>query len=210
MEDLPIYEIIVEYDDEETRMTRQSFVRNPAVGIKRFAFGDNAVRNLIFENNKSQQMFMGVSILADTPMYRKDEDGYEYYTIFTKDSIRKINNKLSMDGRGNEVSLYHDDSKIIEGIYLVETFMVEKGRVETPLFDVPDGSLISCYFVPDLNQYNELLNDENFNGFSIEIGAKVRRLFNTHETLSSKIEKIIQSNEIDSIKESKIKTLLGL
>jgi hypothetical protein len=212
---IPVYEVIVDYDDEQTRMIRNSFVESPAVEISRFAF-NKANSKLVFSENKSEQMFMSVSILADTPILRIDEKGNPFYVVFTKDNIRKIFNKFVMEGRNHEVTLYHNNSKDIDGTYMVESFMIEKGRVESPLFDVPDGSLITTYWVKDKDKYEELLNDEKFNGFSIEIDSKLEQIayakYNTVDDseLINAIKTILYSTDTDENKENKIKELLNL
>lgn len=83
-----------------------------------------------------------------------------------------------MEGNLNEITFQHDDTQPIEGVYLVEHFFVEKDRVECPAFsNVPEGSWITTYWVKDKAQYNELLNNEEFNGFSIEIAARFEEEF---------------------------------
>lgn len=215
MNDYPIYNIVVDYDDDRTRMTRNSFVDQPAVGFAKFAFNEQS--NFVFSNDKSEQMFMGVSILADTPIPRVGPNGEKFYVVFSKETIRTIFNKFVMEGKTHEVTLNHDKNKELDGVYMVENFISEKGRVESPLFDVPDGSLITTYWVKDGEKYNELLNDSSFNGFSIELDAKIEELFSVTPIEMSDDEKVILIKTIldktditNETKEDEIKTILGL
>lgn len=194
----PIFEIVIEDDVEDSGFIRNSLVQSPAVNVERLAFSEEEAEKLIFSKNEKEQIFTSVSILADTPIKRKTKDGQIFYVVFTKDVIRKIRNKMVKEGKTNELSLYHDDSEIIkDGVYMVENVILNKGRIESPLFKVPDGSLLTSYWVEDLNHYNELLNDEKFKGFSIEINARIQQIFsNSFESLYSKEIQRQQVNEI--------------
>lgn len=212
----PIFEIVIDEESEESGFIRNSFVSAPAVEVTRFAFSKQN-QKMIFAENPTEQVFTSVSILADTPILRSTDKGEEFYVVFTKDVIRKIRNKMVKDNKSNEVSLYHDDNKIQDGIYMVESFIINKGRVESPLFDVPEGSLVTSYWVEDRAKYDALLADKNFNGFSIEINAKISQMFsNSFDALYSEDLKVQQIRDIafskhltDEQKEEKIKNLLN-
>ena len=215
MDDIITYEIVVDYEDDTTRMVRNSFVADPAVEINKFTFSKpKEPIKLIFNNDDNNQSFMSVSILADTPIPRIDENGEPFNVVFTKDTVRKIANKLSMEGRGNEVSWQHTD-QIIDGVYLVEQFIFEKNRVYSPVFkDIPEGSLIQTYWVKDKDLFNKLANDVNFGGFSIEIEAKIREMAFTQvkeENLLEDIysilnnETLLKDQKYDRIKEIVVK-----
>lgn len=198
----PIFELVIDDDSEESGFIRNSFVENPAVEIKYFAFEDESnKKKMIFSQNEKEQIFTSVSILADTPILRKTKEGEDYYVVFTKDTIRKIRNKLVKEGKSNEVTLYHDENQVVEGVYMVENFIVNKGRVESPLFNVPDGSLVTSYWVEDKATYERLLNDEKFNGFSIEVNAKIQEMFTSsfEELYSEKVSEKEMENKIKDI-----------
>jgi hypothetical protein len=213
--DIPVYNIVIEYDDE-TGMIRNSFVKNPAVEIERFAF--SKINNFYFEGNDVEQKFMSVSILADTPILRRSEEGKEFYVVFSKETVKKIVNKLVMQNKINEVSFQHNEEQIIDGVYLVEHFFSEKGRVESPIFpNVPDGSWITTYWVKDKEKYDNLLSNPNFNGFSIEINAKIEEAFSSifnsivdEETALKTIKEIVFNDNVSEMqKEAEIKKVLN-
>lgn len=214
--DILVYNIVVEYDDE-TGMIRNSFVRNPAVEYTKFAFGKEE-DNFYFDKNDVEQKFMSVSILADTPILRRSKTGEEFYVVFSKETIKKIVNKLVMQNKINEVSFQHNEEQIIDGVYLVEHFFSEKGRVESPIFSsVPDGSWITTYWVKDREKYDNLLSNPNFNGFSIEINAKIEEVFSSvfdsiidEETALTEIKDItFNIHTSDQEKEAQIKKVLN-
>lgn len=204
------YNIIIDLEDEETLIHRNSFVEYPAVEYTKMAFSKDS---MIFNADKSQQKFMSVSILADTPIPRLNKQTGEEYTVtFTKQSIINALNKWMKMGKQNEISWQHSN-EIITGVYMVESFIVNKGRVESPAFaNIPDGSLIQTYWVEDKEQYDALLNDPLFGGFSVEISAKVEEAFAMdfdaiHK--EEKIKEIIFNEEItDEEKYDKIKEII--
>jgi hypothetical protein len=97
---------------------------------------------------------------------------------------------------------------------LVEHFIIDKGRVESPLFkDAPQGSWITTYWVKDKEQYEALKANPQFKGFSIEINAKIQEAFSAivnEEKILNDI-KDIAFNEMlsDSEKEAEIKKVLN-
>jgi len=60
-------------------MIRNSFVYQPAVEIEKFAFSKEM---MVFNQGISNQCFMSVSILADTPIPRKSSNGEKIQCSF--------------------------------------------------------------------------------------------------------------------------------
>ncbi len=193
-----IFNIIVKEDEEGTGFLCNSLVDEPAVEYTKYSFADESTNKTIkFGKDKSEQKFMSVSMLANTPIPRKTPQGELYYVNFTPDTIKTIVNKLVIENKTNIVSFQHTD-KIIDGIYLVEHFIVKKGRVESPMFStVPDGSWITTYYVKDKNQYEQLLNDEKFNGFSIELSAQIEEAFS--KTIQEIENSLPEKNTLEQI-----------
>jgi len=214
MEDIKIYEIKVDMMDEDTGMLRNSFVDHPAVEYTKLDFNKQETKTkTISFSQDSEQKFMSVSMVADTPIPRMDNfSGEVYGIVFTKESIRNIVNKFVMDGNINEVSFQHTE-QLIDGVYLVEHFITKEGVVEAPAFkDLPYGSWVTTYYVPDTQLYNKLKADESFNGFSIEISATLDEMFSSVEEdkLYDEINDVLKSDMTDEDKESKIKDILDI
>ena len=204
------YYIDIDETDLDTGMLRNSFVKDPAVDVDYFAFSKQ-LKTIAF-NDKTRQSFMSVSMLADTPIPRGIDpvSGKPFSVIFTKDAIRRIVNKFVESENIHEVSFNHTD-EIINGVILSEHFILEKGRVESPVFDgVPDGSWITTYTVKDKQVYNDLKNNPDFNGFSIEINAFIEQAFNKIQmSLENQIKDIVFSDLTDDEKQIKIKNLIN-
>jgi hypothetical protein len=208
-----IYYIDINEDDEQTGMIRNSFVKNPAVEVPYFAFSETENMVTLSFNNDSKQSFMSVSMLADTPIPRgiDKNTGKPYSVVFTKDAIRRIVNKFVETANINEVSFNHSN-QIIDGVILSEHFILEKGRIEIPLFkNVPDGSWITTYYVKNKELYNELKDNPDFTGFSIEINAFIEEAFSKINSQESVIKDIVFNDTMtDDDKIEKIKSVLNI
>tara|TARA_R110000765_G_scaffold84278_3_gene163165 strand:+ start:2869 stop:3525 length:657 start_codon:yes stop_codon:yes gene_type:complete len=211
-----IYEIVIDEVDNETGLLRNSFVQDPAVEYTKIDFSKDGTELLNFSANDTEQKFMSVSLVADRVIPRLDKFNNEYGVYFSVDGIAKIVNKFIISGAPNEVSYQHTD-ELIEGVYLVEHFITKEGIVEAPSFkDLPYGSWVTTYHVPDVELYNKLKADETFKGFSVEIAGLLEAQFAnvvvklSDDELETQIKTILDSDSDDNIKEIEIKSLLGL
>ena len=213
--EIKIYQIEIDYENDDLGMMRNSFVEMPAVEYTKLDFAKQSKQKQIisFAADSSEQRFMSVSMVADTPIPRIDDFTGELFGIeFSKDTIKKIVNKFVMEGNTNEVSFQHTDT-IIDGVYLVEHFITRKGVVEATAFkDLPEGSWITTYWVKDKAQYEALKADESFNGFSIEISANLEEMYSmsSYDAVYDAIEVVVNSGKSDEEIEAEIKELLKI
>lgn len=166
---LPVYNITLQDDDD--MMIMNSIVDLPAVCKDFLTFNEDEPKKMLFVgDDKEQQIITGVSILADTPIYRIDEFGNGYYVVFQKDEIKKIVERYSKDGNNNLVSFQHN-SEVVDGIIMIESYFIDKERGICPkeFADCPDGSWITSYRIEDDELWEEIKSNPTLNGFSIEI-----------------------------------------
>lgn len=165
--ELPVYKIIIN-DNDETGCTTISLVDNPAVEMPFLCFSKESVHKLSVDDEK--QTISGISMLADTPIYRRSERG-EYYIVFEKDTIRKMVEKYAKNGYYNLVNLQHQSDKYVENVYMCESLIIDKERGLCPIEfkDVPDGSWYVSYHIEDKELWNEIKTSGHINGFSIEV-----------------------------------------
>ena len=162
---LPLYNISV--DGIDTGMTCISLVDDPAVERDFLCFK----KTLKFSTDQSQHIITGVAIIADMPIYRRNGND-EYYVMFGKDAIRDIVEKYSKDELWNTVSLQHDGHNI-DGVYCVEMYIKDTQRGISPVGfeDVSDGSLFCTFKIEDEALWDEIVNGDMLNGFSVEVFA---------------------------------------
>lgn len=169
---LPIYNITL--SDEEDMMLMNSLVDMPAVCVNFLTFSEQEEKKpvmLFATDDNDQHIITGISILADTPIFRKDyltDDGY--YVVFTKETIKEIVHKYAKSGYQNLVDLQHDGVPV-EGVIMLESYFINKERGICPkeFADCPDGSWVTSYKVENEEIWAEIKNGESLKGFSIEI-----------------------------------------
>tara|TARA_R110001606_G_scaffold126875_3_gene260703 strand:+ start:170 stop:760 length:591 start_codon:yes stop_codon:yes gene_type:complete len=187
---LPIYEIQIDLDDENTKVDFNSLVHDPAHMIS-FETFSKIVR---YEFNDDERTVSGVSISADTPIYRHDDSG-EYYVVFTKKAIKDIVHDYARNNRFNNVNIEHNSDDIVEGVYMIGSYQVdnEKGFTAPERFkDVTDGSWITTYKLENEELYQRIKSGE-LSGFSIE-GTFVMddSQFKSDVTIESILDELIE------------------
>lgn len=169
--DIPVYSI--ELQEDTDGLVMNSIVDYPAVCYDALLFSSERKELKFNVKDKEQQIISGVSILADTPIYRVDDYGNPYYIVFTKDIIRELVERYSKNNQQNLISFQHN-GEIIEGFTLIESYFVDKERGICPKeFDVPDGSWITSYKCSD-DVWNIIKNSNDLNGFSVEVLSSVK------------------------------------
>lgn len=173
-------------NDNETGLTAVSLVDYPAVE-RDFLLFDK--QEILFKADDEKQIISGIALLADTPIYRRNERG-EFYVIFESDTIRKLVEKYSKDGMFNSVNLMHKSDAFVNSVYLIESIIIDKERGICPkeFDDVPNGSWYVSYYVEDKQLWNEIKKGEWFKGFSVEITANLEK--DQNKTLNTNMNKL--------------------
>lgn len=120
--------------------------------------------------DKERRLITGPLMIADLPIYRRDEEHGEYMVVFRKPEIEKIIKKFGKSSFFNNVNWMHDDSNRPEGIYLFESMFVDKERgVSAPsvLEGITDGSWVGTYYVEN-DQVWEDIKQGKVVGFSVQ------------------------------------------
>jgi hypothetical protein len=135
-------------------------------------------------------------MLADTPIYRNDQNG-EYYVTFTKDTIEKIAQKFFKKGYQSNVNLMHDEALAVEGVTMYESFIVDSSRGVMAMKgfeDAPEGSWFGSFKVENESVWNKIKSGE-FKGFSVEgifNYKKEKQPMSVEESLWSEICSILE------------------
>lgn len=160
---LPVY--IAQIDNSEEGILDISLVDYPAVKRDFVLFSQDKMNFSI--QSEEKRIISGVVMLADTPIYRKSPTAGEYYIVFTRDIIEMMVEKMSFEGKLNNITLNHN-GQLVEGVTLVELFIKDssKGLNPTYLPDVTEGSLIASYKIENVDIWNQIKAGE-FRGFSL-------------------------------------------
>ena len=169
-------------DDFETGIDAISLVDFPAVERNFLCFSKDEKRvNLKFDASK--HVITGVVALADTPIYRYNERMGEYYVVFSKETIVKMVEKFAKMDLFKSVNLQHDDNNFVDGIYMFESYITNKERGINPkeFEDIPDGSWICSFKVENEALWNEIINGDKLNGFSLQGMFELEEKFEKQE-----------------------------
>lgn len=160
---LPVY--IAQIDNSEEGILDISLVDYPAVKRDFVLFSQDKMNFSI--QNEEKRIISGVVMLADTPIYRKSPTAGEYYIVFTRDIIEMMVEKMSFEGKLNNITLNHN-GQLVEGVTLVELFIKDSSKGLNPSYlpDVTEGSLIASYKVENEDIWNQIKAGE-FRGFSL-------------------------------------------
>lgn len=172
----------IKIDDSIQGINAISLVQSPAVE-KDFLCFSKEEKPVSMKFDKSKHIITGVVCLADTPIYRYNEELGEYYVVFTKDTIEKMVEKFAKDNLFTSVNLQHDDTMFVDGVYMVESYITNKERGINPIEfnDIPDGSWICSYKVDNEALWNVIINSNKLNGFSLQGMFKLEEHFNKQE-----------------------------
>jgi hypothetical protein len=158
-----------------------SFVDEPAINsnFKYFNSHENQGKNLDFKFslNEERRIVSGFAMIADLPILRV-EDNETFYVQFTKDAIEELRDTYVRAGLQNSTNVMHDSLSKNEGVYMIESFLIDSTRgIMPPLgYELPkgmekitQGSWFVSYKIDNEQLWEQIKNGEiKLKGFSIE------------------------------------------
>lgn len=171
MEKLPIYKLTISEDDnDDTGVIAVALVDAPAIEQNWMAFAQK--EPIRFKaSNKEKRIISGPLMIADQPIYRRDDRLGEYYVMFDRDTIYKIVQKFFRNGATGNVNMMHEERLHASGVYMIESFLIDKERgIATPAgFDpLSDGSWFGSFKVDNQQIWDEFIKTGVFKGFSVQ------------------------------------------
>lgn len=154
-------------DDERFGLYTISFVDRPAVETQFLCFENEEPKPMMLAK-QAEQIVSGIALRADFPVYRVDENGEPYYVVFTKETIKQMVERYSKNNMLNNVDLQHN-GQLVDGVYMLESYIIDKKRGICPIefADVEDGSWAVSFKVENEELWNQIINGNDLNGFSI-------------------------------------------
>ncbi len=144
-----------------------ALVDSPAIESDFMAFSDKRNFKVISEDKR---IVSGFAMMAEKPIYRRDDDGKEYYVKFTAESIKNIAEQFFKNRLNNQTNAMHQTDKFLEGVYVFESFLIDENRgIKVPkgYDDAPEGSWFISMKVEN-NEVWESVKNGTFKGFSVE------------------------------------------
>lgn len=160
---LPLFNLDVLTDEEGIKII--SLVTNPAVQREFVCF--NANEEVKFSLDEERRVLTGVALIPDQKIYRKTEDGKEFFVQFSREAIERAAQKFFSDRNSTNVNLQHTYD--VDGCVYFESYLIDHNRGIAPVefSDLPDGTwIVSCKVNND--EVWRLVKEGVLRGFSIE------------------------------------------
>lgn len=144
-----------------------ALVENPAIESDFMAFSK---KELFKVQDEEKRIVSGFAMVAELPIYRRDDNGKEYYVKFSKDSIKNIAEQFFKNRLTTNTNANHQTNNFLEGVYVFESFLIDEARgILSPKgYDKqPDGSWFISMKVDNEPVWESIKKGE-FKGFSVE------------------------------------------
>lgn len=195
--ELKVFKCQIDNDlDSELEVSAVALVGNPAILKNFLKFKDQELK---FNLDEDKRIISGPAMLADFPIYRKDDQFGEYYVTFDKATIYAIVKKFFKKGFIQNFNLFHKEDQQVTDVTIFESFISDSERGISPMKgfeDAQDGS----WFISATIENEEVwqrIKAEEFKGFSVEgifqyVKMDVRLSETPKDTPEQALEKIRQ------------------
>lgn len=165
---LPVF--LVDLNDK-TIFNNISIVDCPAIEEDFIQLSKEA--EIKFKVNEEKRIISGPVLIPEQPIYRRDENGKEFYIKFKAATIRDFAVKFFKDHRNTEGNIQHEIAT--NGITFFESYLLnkERGIVPNEFSDLPDDTWFVSAKVENDNVW-KLIKDGTLKGFSIDIMSTLK------------------------------------
>lgn len=171
---LPIYYASIDDNAKGLQLKEQgvqniALVDSPAMLTEWLMFEDHKKQTLKFALNEEQRIITAPVIIADLPIYRKDEMGKEFYVVYKKPVIMQMAQKYGSENRNRLVKLTHDTEQMAKDVFVFESFVSDESRgiAQPKGFDLPDGTWFISMKINNNDIWN-MAKQGKINGISLE------------------------------------------
>jgi len=169
---LPLYELIIhEKADSNLEVSYVALVDEPAIEKTFLKFRKQEPVQLNFAlTDTERRIISGPCMLANVPIYRRDDDGFEYNVFFTPETIYKIVQKVFEKQNTNNFNIMHNPNMKVDDVFMFESFIVDSKRGIKPMVgyeDAEDGSWFISAIVKNDEVWQRVC-DGTLKGFSVE------------------------------------------
>jgi hypothetical protein len=165
--ELKCFKCVIDPDvTSELEVNFVALVDRPAIERNFLAFNERQR----FTVNEDRRIISGPAMIANLPMYRKDDTFGEYYVEFDPETIMSIVQKFNQKGYMQNFNLFHDEAQKLSDVTIFNSFIADKTLGIQPMVgfeDVADGS----WFISAKVENNEAwakVKDGTVKGFSVE------------------------------------------
>jgi len=161
-----IIELVIDEEQEVAGIEAISVVENPAIEEDFIALKNQKVE--FAEIDTEKRILMGAALIPNKPIFRRKDDGDEYYIYFSKKTVRKASELFFIKGNQNNSTLEH--GLPLEGLTAVESWIVESEKDKSRHYglDVPVGTWMVSMKVHNDQVWENYVKTGKVKGFSIE------------------------------------------
>lgn len=164
MDKLPIFYLEIDENLEESGVDAISFVDAPATEVAWHKFS----KEQKFKKDEERRVVTSPVMLAETEIFRSSPKMGDYLVKFSADTIFRMMQKYFKDNKIHRVNEDHNSKREVEGVTMIESFIVGD-RVKSELYpDIPAGSWVASFHIQDEDYWNDVINSDEFTGFSLE------------------------------------------
>lgn len=144
-------------------------VDRPAIERNFLAF-DEQKQRLAFKVDNEKRIVSGPAMIADLPLYRRDNDLGEYYVVFDKFAIKTIVEKFSAKGYFKNLNLFHDPKQKTDDVVIYNSFISDASIGVQPMTGFEDLAEGSWFISVKINSDAvwEKVKAGEIRGFSVE------------------------------------------
>ena len=194
-----LIELIIDDKEDLQGVEAISIVENPAIESDFVALKSEEVK--LAEVDKEKRILMGAVLIPEKPIYRRNGED-EYYIYFSKDTVVKASQLFLKKGNQGNSTLEH--SKSIEGLTVVESWIVEdltKDKSALYNLSVPIGTWMASVKVDNDEIWNDYVKTGKVKGFSLEghfadqleKKKELSKVLTEDEVLVEKIKEILKN-----------------
>lgn len=156
--------------------------------------------SLKFNADKEKRIISGPLMVADLPIYRRDETG-EYYGIFTADDIYNIVKKFFRNNNTSQVNMMHDSNAMVNGVYMIESFIIDNKRgIYSPAgYNLTEGSWFGSFKVDNDDVWENYIKSGDFKGFSVEGLFKTIKMTDKPKTVIDEIIEVVKNVDASKV-----------
>jgi hypothetical protein len=197
-----IVELILDEEQEDAGIEAISIVESPAIESDFVALNSEEIK--LAEIDKEKKILLGALLIPNKPIYRKGDEGEEYYIFFSKDTIVKASQMFLKNGYQNNSTLEH--AQALNGLTLVESWIVESETQDKSRkygLNVPVGTWMGAVKVNNDEVWSEYVKTNKVKGFSIEgyfadkmerPKEKIKEDFSENDIILNKIKELLTND----------------
>lgn len=200
-----VIELIIDEDDPQWGVQAISFVKYPAIE-KNFIFmskNGRPKRKPVLLLNEEKRLVYGPALIPELEIYRRDDDGEEYFIKFSRETIRKTAHLFMRNNNHHNATVEHAYG--VNGITTVESWVKDSDIDKSISLGMKDpiGTWYVCQHV-DNDQVWQKIKKKEVEGFSIE-GFFVEMAIKQHKKSLSGQSNEITEEEIERMIDDMVK-----